>query len=148
VPELPEYGDRGMSWRASAYIKELKVCPNGEPLTRSEKLVAYALADSHQDRGADSHTFPSVEALAEDSLMTKRECQRILASLERKGAITRLRPTVQSRGMTTFYRFPQLEDSRVRVTPRPPLRVTKKGGKKGVRRVTFWHLYIRKNRNK
>ena len=116
-----------MSWRASAYIKEMKVCPNGEPLTRSEKLVAYALADSHQDRGADSHTYPSVEVLAEDSLMTKRECQRVLASLESKGVITRLRPTVQFRGVTTFYRFPQLEDARVRVTPKPPLR-KKKGG--------------------
>jgi Helix-turn-helix domain len=113
-----------MSWRASAYIKEMKVCPKGEPLTRSEKLVAYALADSHQDRG-NSHTFPSVEVLAEDSLMTKRECQRILASLECKGVITRIRPTVQFRGVTTFYRFPLLDDTRVRVTPKPPLRKKK-----------------------
>ncbi len=109
-----------MSWRASAYIKALRVCPNSEPLTRSEKLVAYAVADSHQDRG-HSHTFPSVEVLAEDSLMTKRECQRVLASLERKGVIVRVRPPVQFRGVTTFYRFPQLDDSAVRVTPEPPL---------------------------
>jgi hypothetical protein len=56
-----------MSWRASAYIKALVVCPNGERISRTEKLVALVLADSHQDKGK-TFTFPAVKMIAEDSL--------------------------------------------------------------------------------
>jgi len=97
-----------VSWRASAYVKDLRQCPNGELMTRNEKLVALVLADNHQDK-VNVHTFPSVDVIAADSLMSKRECQRLLGSLERKGVIVRERPTVQYRGVTTFYVFPELE---------------------------------------
>jgi hypothetical protein len=97
-----------VSWRASAYIKSLIVCPSGEPISRTEKLVALVLADSHQDK-SENFTFPSVKMIANDSLMDPRVCRRVLASLERKGVIARERPESQGRGQLTFYRFPDLD---------------------------------------
>jgi Helix-turn-helix domain len=97
-----------VSIRATAYIAEMTVCPKGESLTMSEKLVAMVLGNLHQDRD-DARTFPSVETIATKSLISVRMCQRILASLERKGVIVRVRPAVQYRGVTTFYRFPELD---------------------------------------
>src|ERR1700723_3543548 len=122
VGELGErHGDQGaaqllrrrrrgcaMSWRASAYIKALIVCPNGERISRTEKLVALVLADSHQDK-ANAFTFPAVKMIAEDSLMDPRVCRRILSGLERKGVIERERSENQGRGQITFYRFPELD---------------------------------------
>jgi hypothetical protein len=101
-----------MSWRASAYIKALVMCPNGERISRTEKLVGLVLADSHQDK-ASLFTFPSVRMIAEDSLMDERVARRLLASLERKGVIERERAESQGRGQTTFYRFPALDGARV-----------------------------------
>ena len=101
-----------MSWRASAYIKQLVVCPNGERITRTEKLVALVLADSHQDK-ASARTYPAVKMIAEDSLMDPRVCRRVLAALERKGVIERERATNQGRGQITFYRFPELDSKQV-----------------------------------
>ena len=97
-----------MSWRASAYIKALIVCPNGERISRTEKLVALVLADSHQDKG-NAFTFPAVKMIAEDSLMDPRVCRRVLSSLERKGVVERERAENQGRGQLTFYRFPELD---------------------------------------
>lgn len=90
-----------MSWQASRYVRELVDCPNGEKITRSEKLVAFTLADQEQKA-----TFPSVANIAKDCLMDERSCRRILNSLEAKGVIERTYPKVQYRGVTTFYRFP------------------------------------------
>ena len=122
-----------MSWKATAYIKGLRTCPNGEAMTRSEKLVGLVLADSHQDRGK-AYTYPSVDGLAEDSLMSKRECQRTLASLERKGVILRVRPPVQYRGITTYYQIPALDGEGCQpVTLPAPIRATEgrsEGGRK------------------
>ena len=56
-----------MSWRASAYIKALVVCPNGKRISGTEKLVALVLADSHQDKGEG--TYPAVRTIAEDALV-------------------------------------------------------------------------------
>jgi len=97
-----------MSWKASAYVKTLVECPNGERISRTEKLVALVLADSHQEK-AHAFTFPSVKTIAEDSLMDPRVCRRVLASLERKGVIERQRAQNQGRGQLTFYRFPALD---------------------------------------
>lgn len=97
-----------MSWKASAYIKSLVECPNGERISRSEKLVALVLADSHQDKST-AYTFPSVATIAEDALMDERVCRRLLSSLERKGVIVRERGNSQGRGQMTFYRFPALD---------------------------------------
>lgn len=130
-----------MSWRASGYMKMLRICPNGERITRNEKLVGLVLADSHQDK-SHTYTFPSVEGIAEDSIMSKRECQRVLASLEAKGVIQRVRPEVQFRGVTTFYRFPALEEEGRQAVTLPDTEGRQKGGQKGDRRVTKTAPYI------
>lgn len=98
-----------MSARASGYIKALTVCPNGEMISAREKLVALVLADSHQDR-AKRFTYPSVETIAEESRCDKRNCQRYLQALERKGVICRIRPPRQGSGMITLYFFPELDE--------------------------------------
>jgi hypothetical protein len=100
-----------MSGRASGYVKGLVVCPNGELLSRSEKLVAMVLADSHQDRGRG--TFPSVKTMAEEALMDERQCRRLLDSLERKGVIVSKRPAQQGRGQMTYYFFPELDSEEI-----------------------------------
>jgi hypothetical protein len=97
-----------MSIRATLYAKELRICPSGEPVSKLEKLVLYALADYHQDKFGN-HTFPSVGSLADESLMDDRSCRRILASLERKGVITREHGDRQGRGHVTFYLFCELD---------------------------------------
>jgi len=96
-----------VSWKASAYIKELIVCPNGERVSRSEKLIALVLAESHQMHGEG--TFPSLQSMAVDALMDERSARRLLGSLERKGVIVRRRAERQGRGQMTFYFFPALE---------------------------------------
>src|SRR5215469_723852 len=98
-----------MSWRASAYVKELIVCPNGDQISRSEKMVALILADSHQD-GVGRYTFPSVPTLAYYALMDVSTCRRALLALETKGVISRTRGDRQGRGQVTFYKFVELDE--------------------------------------
>jgi hypothetical protein len=98
-----------MSARASAYAKGLVVCPNGERISRGEKLVLIVLADNHQDK-ARHFTYPSLETISEDALCDRRSCQRYLAALESKGVIRRLRPANQGRGMQVFYFFAELDE--------------------------------------
>jgi hypothetical protein len=89
-------------------MKSLVFCPNGERITRSEKAVGMVLADSHQDRG-NSFTYPALDTIAEESASDRRTAQRLLASLERKGVLLRLRPNNQGRGTTVFYFFTALD---------------------------------------
>ncbi len=98
-----------MSTRAVGYIKGMVECPNGERISRMEKHVGMILADSHQDR-ASRRTYPSVEGMAEDAVMSDRHFQRMLASLERKGVIRREYPDGVGRGKTTYYFFPELDE--------------------------------------
>lgn len=99
-----------MSARATAYILGLEVCPNGETITRTEKMVGVSLADSHQERKAGSRTFPALETIAQVAMVSVRTCQRLLESLERKGIIQRVRPKNQGRGAVTFYYFCELDE--------------------------------------
>ncbi len=132
-----------MSHRATLYAKELRTCPNGELVTKLEKLVLYALADYHQDK-LGTNTYPSVSTLAEESLMDERSCRRLLASLEQKGVIQRLRGERQGRSHVTFYRFTQLDKEAVETRQKgglcaplssPPFSAERgtKGGQKGGR---------------
>jgi DNA-binding MarR family transcriptional regulator len=97
-----------VSHRATAYVKELRVCPNGEPLSKMEKLVLYGLADYHQDK-MGLYTYPSVETLAAEALMSKSSCQRSLKALELKGVLGRERNNHQGRGRMTFYRLVEID---------------------------------------
>jgi hypothetical protein len=87
---------------------ELDLCPNGERVTRTEKMVGLCLADNHQDKG-NSFTFPALETIAQTAKVDRRTCQRMLESLERKGVILRLRPRNQGRGTMVFYYFQELD---------------------------------------
>lgn len=106
-----------MSVRAVAYIKLLTVCPNGEHISRSEKFVGMVLGDNHQDH-AHRRTYPSVEGMAEDAMMSERQFLRLLASLESKGVIRREYPDGRGRGKTTFYFFPELRTHAARAKQR------------------------------
>jgi hypothetical protein len=131
-----------VSHRATLYAKELRTGPSGELVTKLEKLVLYALADYHQDK-LGTNTYPSVSTLAEESLMDERSCRRLLASLEAKGVIQRLRGERQGRSHVTFYRFVELDKAAVENTQKgglcaplssPPFQP--KGGQKGGRERT------------
>src|SRR6516162_3345290 len=97
-----------MSWRASAYVKDLVVCPNGEPITRAEKLVLFVLADYHQDK-MGAYTYPSILQIAPKALCTKDTCSDALASLEDKGVLECVKPARQGRGQVTYYVFLELD---------------------------------------
>lgn len=71
-----------MSWKACAYVKELR-----EGLIITEKFVLLVLAEYH--RTDDKLAWPSVETLAHDCLMTERGIYQILARLEQKDFIRR-----------------------------------------------------------
>ena len=75
-----------MSWQATAYVSELTRCPNGEPLTRSEKLLALLLANRHNPDF--DIAWPSIPRLAEEALLSERRTRDLVHSLERKGVIT------------------------------------------------------------
>lgn len=140
-----------MSAKASAYAKELTICPNGEMISAREKLVLMVLADSHQAKEG-SFTFPSVDTIAEESRCDRRSCQRYLAALERKGAIRRLRPANQGAGMRTYYFFPEIETipegwQAVALFFREAVEERKKGGrqkggKKGGKRAAESQLFL------
>ncbi len=75
-----------MSWKASAYVKELVFAPNGERLTRSEKLLLLVLADYHDERLNEA--WPSVKSWAEDAMMSEQRLKELRTGLIRKGVIT------------------------------------------------------------
>jgi len=95
-----------VSKAARQYTRDLYECPNGQIITRSEKLICMILADYHQDTGRP--TFPSEETLATDAMVCVRTIQRCMDSLENKGVISRSYPAGRGRGKTCFYAFPAL----------------------------------------
>ena len=96
-----------MSWQATAYVKTLVTAPNGEPITRSEKLLLFVLADSHN--AGRRVAWPSVTTMAFDCLMSERQIQYILRSVEPKGIIEIIRPLRTGRGYYQCYRFVALD---------------------------------------
>lgn len=104
-----------MSWKASAYVKELIVAPNGEQLTRSEKLLLLILADYYND--AQGCAWPSIPLLAAEAMLKVRRTQQLMRSIERKGVIITEQTAREDGGQgVNFYRFPELAKS-----ARPPV---------------------------
>ena len=89
-----------MSWKATAFVKELR-----KGLTPTKKLVLAMLADYH--RTDQKNYWPSVETLAQDCLMTARGVQQILAPLEATGFI--VRDQGGGRGRVTTYKIVGLD---------------------------------------
>ena len=103
-----------MSWQATAWAKEVLVCPNGETITRSEKFVLLMLADDH--RVHDGLIVISMSKLAENFLMSVRHARRAIRSMEAKGLIETILGDPR-RLMSNCYRFPQLSTDRKAVKP-------------------------------
>ncbi|HZL68523.1 MAG TPA: helix-turn-helix domain-containing protein [Candidatus Limnocylindrales bacterium] len=97
---------RGVSFDSIARAKAAVVAPNGERITRSEKLVLLNLADfANAKRGGIA--WPSVPTLAELSLMSERQCRNVIRSLTRKGCITcehRKSPVNPRANLPNYYR--------------------------------------------
>lgn len=94
-----------MSWKATAYVKEIVVCPDGRRITVSEKLLCFILADYH--RIDENLAWPSLPRLARESLLSERQARRCLQSLETKKVI-RIEKGL-GRGNISTYSFPALD---------------------------------------
>jgi hypothetical protein len=90
-----------MSWKATAFVKELR-----DGLTVTEKFVLLMLAEYH--RTDDQLSWPSTKTLAYDCLIEERSVKRVLARLEDNGFIERAKGGGQ--GHTTAYKFIGLEE--------------------------------------
>lgn len=74
-----------MSWKASAWAKNVTSCPDGSQVTRSEKLLLLVMADDYRDH--DGMCISSMRQLASDALMSVRTVRRLVRSLELKGLV-------------------------------------------------------------
>jgi len=74
-----------MSWANVAYVKKLKAAPDGTPISKSEKLLLYVLADYHNESTGEA--WVSLERLAAEALDTQAEVVRIVRGLELKGVL-------------------------------------------------------------
>ena len=95
-----------MSHRATNYVTELYVCPNGQKLTRSEKLLLCVLADRHNKDSRNA--CPSIQRLADEALMSIRQVQRSLRRLVEKGAL-KVELGGGSHRNTNLYSFPEID---------------------------------------
>ena len=119
-----------MSWKATAFVKDLNVCLDGRKITRSEKLLLFVLADYHNTESRNA--WPSLKVLARDALMSLRQAQRCLLSLEKSQILMIDKPT--GRGKVHLYSFADLDD-RKGVTMSPF--ISGKGDIPAPERVTF-----------
>ena len=74
-----------MSWANITDIKKLKVTPDGTPISKSEKLLLFVLADYHNDESGEA--WLSLPRLAAESLQTEARVVRILQGLERRNVL-------------------------------------------------------------
>lgn len=98
-----------MSWKATAYVKELRRAPNGEPINKTEKLLLFVLADCHHVER--KMAWPSLPNLAADALLSEREARYSLRELERKGVLRRIAMAKSGRGHIPAYQFLELPDA-------------------------------------
>ena len=99
-----------MSWVATSYVKKLRVAPNGEVITKGEKLVLFVLSDYYHDESG--YAWASLSHLAQESLHTRSGVIKTLQALEQKGVLAILRSEdAATKRVTNRYRFPALEAS-------------------------------------
>lgn len=95
-----------MSWKATAYVKELSRCPDGAPLSRLHKELLLVLSDYHR---TDSRVmWPSQKTLASDCLAKVRQIQRELDYCCEHGILDRQQRKT-GKGNITDYRFIDLD---------------------------------------
>jgi hypothetical protein len=96
---MPNSGEGlSVSWWASAYVSAATHAPNGESLTRDEKLIALIIADHHDV--SSNCAWPSVPRLARMALMSPRHAVDVLYSLERKQFLAVQRGNGRGNGST------------------------------------------------
>lgn len=96
-----------MSWKASAYVKEIT-----HGITPSEKLVLFVLADYHNT--SQKAAWPNLKDLASESLLTESGLCRLLDRIEAKGFIKRI--SGGGRGNRTLYIIPGVDPNTDRST--------------------------------
>jgi DNA-binding MarR family transcriptional regulator len=96
-----------MSWKASAYVKTLTRAPDGSLLTHTEKLLLMVLSDYYND--AEGAAWPSIERLARETLISRRQVIRITGSLVQRGMLARA-PRQRGVRTTQRYCFPTLPE--------------------------------------
>ncbi len=89
-----------MSWKGTAFVKEIR-----SGLTVTEKFVLLMLGEYHHSESRS--TWPSIQTIAQDCLMTERAVQGILSRLEQKEFIKR--DLGGGRGRTTAYKIVGLD---------------------------------------
>lgn len=88
-----------MSWKASGFVKELTHTPSGRKLSPSEKCLLYTLADYYdEERG---YAWPSRLRLSKESLVSERNCSRLVTKLEEDGVLL----VIRSKDDTNHYHF-------------------------------------------
>ena len=96
-----------MSWAATSYVKKLRVAPNGQPITKGEKLVLFVLSDYYHDELG--YAWASLSHLAQESLHTRHGVILTLQSLEKKGVLSIIRSEdAASKRVTNRYQFPAM----------------------------------------
>jgi hypothetical protein len=106
---MPESGNNGctMSVEAMNYVLELEIFDDGTRLGVAQKLVAVILADAHNRHSR--RAWPSIDLIARKAGVSKRQVQRILAEMEERGLVQRIRPTMPGRGQANSYNFPAID---------------------------------------
>jgi hypothetical protein len=110
-----------MSWKATSFAKDINTCPNGEKITRTEKLLLMVMADQHTTH--QESVFVSQKNLSQESLLSVRHLRRCLESLESKGVIKT--ETGLGRGNLSGYSFPWLDTTKEDMAS--PISNTKRG---------------------
>jgi hypothetical protein len=95
-----------MSVEAMAYVVQLRICPDGAPISRGQKCVLLVLSNYHNP--AYKVAWPSLPMLAEDSQSSLPQVKRDLDYFEKHGVLRRMR-SVGGRGKTTDYAFIELD---------------------------------------
>jgi hypothetical protein len=73
-----------VSHKATSYVFELTHFPDGEPLTRDDKILLFALADHHNY--STDEAFPSVATTSQSrTIMSERHARDLLKRAERHG---------------------------------------------------------------
>ena len=96
-----------MSWHATAWVKDLQVCPDGTRLSRGQKLLLFVLADYHNT--SLKQAWPSVLTLAAEAMLSASQTKRDLRYLEEHLVIERCRPKSHGKGHLNAYRFLALD---------------------------------------
>ena len=95
-----------MSWAAQAYVKSLRIAPNGKPLKATEKLLLLIMSEYYNPE--EDMAWASVPELSKYSLLSERQTRRVLHSLVNKKVLVSI-PRLRSNGATTSNGYRILE---------------------------------------